>query len=34
MFRVIGAAVVFGFALYGLGIYLKRPDVMGGSSAW
>lgn len=24
MFKVIGAAVVYGFALFGLGMYLKK----------
>jgi hypothetical protein len=33
MFRVIGGAVVFGFALYGLAMYLKRPGVMFDSGA-
>jgi hypothetical protein len=31
MFRVIGGAVVFGFAMYGLAIYLQRPGVIMGS---
>jgi hypothetical protein len=33
MLKIIGGVIVYGFALYGLTMYLKRPGVMFGSDA-
>lgn len=33
MFKVIGATVVYGFALFGLGMYLSKVHAEGASNA-